>query len=296
MATPRWLDWDLFPGSACEEFILQLRGEGVTSGAWKGMYIGGFLLPARYWPKDDDYSFNRDGSCEVYRIYPWFLNRIGEWANKFLLFYDDGKLIFNVDTLDDSKRIHLSVPIDWQKFCALWNDGGITRGFDNFDPSPLSDEMFDERCHLSWDGKKITVSFEDESRTYTPAEFVRKAVDATANRFKREFGYWEWLFQKVDGWMKVVSNWEEFNDLLKKPHTTEIQADQLQKSYDSSHGDFYQTEVKIAFEDGSALYGATSGVEENEPFIKCALGYKDKWDTDCKFALPVPLLMCNLWY
>ena len=63
------------------------------------------------------------------------------------------------------------------------------------------------------------------------------------------------------------------------------------------NADFYQTEVKIAFEDGSVLYGATSGVEENYPFIKSALGFKgDLSDNDCKFALPVPLLMCNLWY
>lgn len=40
MVTPRWLDWDLFPGSACEDFIYQLSGKGVSSGIWKGMHLG----------------------------------------------------------------------------------------------------------------------------------------------------------------------------------------------------------------------------------------------------------------
>ncbi|MBQ1424641.1 MAG: hypothetical protein IIY98_00710 [Aeriscardovia sp.] len=300
MTTPRWLDWDLFSGSACEKFILQLRGKGVVLGPWKGLHMGDNLFPAPYWPKDDDYSFNEDGSCEVKFIRPWYLDQLGKWAKRFLLFYDGGKLIFNVDNRDGSKRIDLSTAIDWERWCEVWNDGGITRGFDNFDPSPLSDEMFGERCHLSWDGKKITVEFSEEDKepvSYTPAEFVMKAVYATAHRFESEFASWEWIFQKPDGWMKVVSDWGEFNDLLKKPHTIEYQTDQLQRSYDSSHGDFYQTEVKIAFDDGSALYGAASGVEENYPFIKEALGFKgDLTDDHCKFALPVPLLMCWLWY
>ena len=296
MSTPRWLDWDLFPGSTCEEFIYQLQGDGVSSGIWKGIYLGDHLLPDWDHVKDA-VTLNLDNSCEVKDLRPWFTDLLGDWAKKFLLFYEGDKLHFNIDNGDGSKRIDLSVDVDWQAFCNLWNDGGITRGIGNFDPSHLSDEMFGERCHLSWDGKKITVSFEGECQTYTPAEFVQKAVDVTANRFEQEFGYWKWIFKKPDGWMKAVSDWEEFNDLLKKPHTAEYQVDQLQKSYDSSHGDFYQTEIKIAFEDGSALYGATDGVEANFPFIKAALGFKgDLNDNDYKFAFPVPLLMCNLWY
>ena len=302
MTTPRWLDWDLFPGSACEEFILQLSAEGVTSGPWKGIYLGDQQFGSSAIDHDDDYVFNADGSCEVKSINSYFTYVVGKWAKRFLLFYDEGekKLLFDVDNADGSKRIDLSIAIDWERWCEVWNDGGITRGFDNWDPSPLPDEMFND-CHsLSWDDgqKKITVHFEDGAEeAFTPAAFVGHAVEVTANRFKREFGYWEWIFQKPDEWMKVVSDWEEFNDLLKKPHTAEYQVDQLQKSYDSSHGDFYQTEIKIAFEDGSALYGATDGVEANFPFIKAALGFKgDLNDNDYKFAFPVPLLMCNLWY
>ena len=302
MTTPRWLDWDLFPGSACEKFILQLRGKGVTSGAWQGRYLGEHNFGSSVTAPNDDYVFNPDGSCEIKSVDRYFLHVVSKWAKVFLLFYDAGekKLLFDIDNGDGSKRIDLSIAIDWERWCEVWNDGGIACGFDNFDPSPLSDEMFDERCHLSWDGKKIMVEFSEEDKepvSYTPAEFVMKAVYATAHRFESEFGSWEWIFQKPDGWMKVVSDWGEFNDLLKKPHTIEYQTDQLQRSYDSSHGDFYQTEVKIAFDDGSALYGAASGVEENYPFIKEALGFKgDLTDDHCKFALPVPLLMCWLWY
>lgn len=297
MTTPRWLDWDLFSGSACEKFILQLRGKGVTSGPWKGLYLGDNLYPSPWWPKDDYYSFNEDGSCEVKFIRPWYLDQLGKWAKKFLLFYDEGekKLLFNVDNGDGTKRIDLSIAVDWERFCELMNHGGISCGIGNFDPNPLIDEVFGDDWSLSWDGQKITLSGEGGG-AYTPAEFVAKIVDATANRFKREFASWEWIFQKPDEWMKVVHSWEEFNDLLKKPHTTEYQVDQLQRSYDSNHPDFYQTEMKIAFDDGSALYGAASGVEQRYPFVQ-ALSFKgDLSDDHYKFDLPVPLLMCGLWY
>ena len=301
MTNPRWLDWNFFSGSACDHFIYQLRAVGVSLGGWKGIYKGAQLLDDRHWPKDEDYCFNADETCEVKDLTPWLLDRFGEWAAKFLLFYDEGKkeLVFNVDNGDGSKRIDLSVAIDWERFCEVWNHGGISFGMGNFDPSPLSDEMFNDCQSLSWDDgqKKITVHFEDGAESvFTPGAFVGHAVEVTADRFEGEFGSWEWIFQKPDGWMKVVSDWKEFNTLLAKPHATQVQADQLQRSYDSNHPDFYQTEAKIAFEDGSALYGAASGVKKNDPFIKCVLGYEDKWDTDCKFSLPVPLLMCWLWY
>lgn len=301
MTTSRWLDWNLFPGSACDDFIYQLRAVGVAEGEWKGMYKGAQLLDLRHWPADKDYSFNADETCEVKDLAPWFLDRIGEWAKKFLLCYDgrEGKLLFNVDDGHGAKRMDLSVAIDWARFCDLMNHGGISFGIGNFDPSPLLDKMFDDCSSLSWnDGlKQITVHFEDGAEiAFTPEAFVGHAVDVTADRLKRDFGYWTWIFQKPDGWMKVV-DWEEFNSLLKKPHATEYQTDQLQRSYDSSHGDFYQTEVKIAFEDGSALYGVAGGVEKNYPFIKAALGFDgDLSDDDGKFSLPVPLLMCWLWY
>lgn len=266
------------------------------------MYLGSDLVPDWDHVKDAA-ALNPDNSCEVKDLRPWFTDLLGDWAKKFLLFYEGDKLHFDIDNGDGSKRMDLSVDVDWQAFCNLWNDGGIARGIGNFEPSPLSDEMFDERCPLSWDGKKITVRFNDEGKTaisYTPSEFVQKAVLATAHRFEGEFGSWEWIFQKPDAWMKVVHSWEEFNDLLKKPHTTEYQVDQLQRSYDSSHDDFYQTEVKIAFEDGSALYGVTDGMEENYPFIKqltfSETAKIDLSDDRHKFNLPVPLLMSDIWH
>ena len=302
MVIPRWLDWNLDPGSTCEDFIYQLQGVGVSSGIWKGTYIGDGLLPDWVEPEDCD-PLNEDGSCEVKNLYTWFTDLLGDWAKKFILFYEGGKLRFGIDNGDGSKRIDLSVDVDWQAFCHLWNLGGISFGIGNFDPSPLSDEMFDGRTALSWDGKKIMVRWKEECEAdkadivYTPAEFVRKVADATANRFKGEFRQWEWIFQKPDKWMKVISSWKEFYDLLQKPHTVECQTDCVQKSYDSSHDDLYQTEVKIAFEDGSVLYGAVEGAEENYPFIKSFLGFKgDIDDDDCKFALPVSLATCSLWY
>ena len=296
MVTPRWLDWDLYPESACEHFIYQLQGKGVSSGIWKGIYRGDDLLPD--WARKDSISLNDDGSCIVKNLYSWFTDLLDDWAKKFLLIYDECRLHFHIDDGTNEKRIDLSVDVDWQAFCNLWNAGGISFGIGNFDPSPLADEMFgDGHCCLSWDGKKITATLAGkEEGVYTPAEFVRKAVDATANRFRGEFGSWTWLFQRADGWMKAVG-WEEFNGLLKKPHAIEYQTDHLQKSYDSSHGDVYQTEIKVAFEDGSALYGATGGVGQNYPFIKEELGFTgDLEDDDCKFALPVPLLACSIWY
>lgn len=300
MTIPRWLDWDLFPGSACKEFLLQLTGEGVTSGSWKGRYLGGDLFP-NWEHLKKHYTLNPDGSCEIDDPYRLYGDTIDKWAKKFLLFYDEGekKLLFDVDNRDGSKRIDLSIAVDWGRFCEVWNHGGISFGIGNFDPSPLSDMMFNDRRLLSWDDKlkQITVHFENGAEiAFTPSAFVRQAVDVTANRFKREFGSWEWIFQKSDEWMKVVSDWEEFNDLLKKPHTTEYQVDQLQKSYDSSHGDFYQTELKITFDDGSALYGVADGVSDNYPFVK-QLSFRGDFDDDrYKFSLPVPLLMSNLWY
>ena len=293
---PKWLDWDFFPGSACEEFLKQLGGEGVTSGPWKGIYLGDQNFGSST-TDPDDYVFNADGSCEVKSVDHYFLYVVGKWAKMFLMFYDNGKLIFNIDDETGEKRIDLSVDVNWERFCEVWNDGGVGHGWSR---SPISDMMFDGRTTLSWYGKKITVHFEEENQDdaiYSPILFVKRAVYATADRFKSEFGNWEWLVQKSDGWMKIISSWEEFNDLLKKPHTIEYQTDCLQKSYDSSHDDFYQTEVKIAFEDGSALYGASSGIEENYPFIKCVLGFKGNLDDDdYKFALPVALSVCNMWY
>ena len=301
MTTPRWLGWNLFPGSACDDFIYQLRALGVAEGEWKGAYKGAQLLDLRHWPADKDYSFNADGTCEVKDLAPWFLDQIGEWAAKFLLTYDggEGKLLFNVDNGHGTKRMDLSVAVDWARFCDLMNHGGISFGIGNFDPSHLLGKMFDDCRSLSWDDglKQITVHFEDGAEIpFTPAKFVKKAVDATADRFRREFGSWVWIYQKSDGWMKQVS-WDEFNALLNAnaAHTTEVQANHLQKSY-GEHEDFYQTEVKIAFEDGSALYGAAGGTDENAPFIKSALGYKGKWCDEYTFNLPVPLLACYLWY
>lgn len=298
MTAPRWLDWNFYPGSACEEFIYQLQGEGVSSDVWRGAYMGDHLLPDWDHVKDAA-ALNPDHSCEVKEVRPWFTDLLGDWAKKFLLFYEGGKLHFDIDNGTGEKRMDLSVDVDWQAFCNLLNDRGVARDIGNFDPSPLLDEMFDDDCSLSWDDGKITVKFKSDKSDIvcTPSEFVGKAVDATADRFRREFGKWVWIYQKSDGWMKNVS-WDEFNALLKNTnaaHTTEVQANHLQKSY-GEHEDFYQTEVKIAFEDGSALYGAASGTDENDPFIKSALGYKGKWCDEYTFVLPVPLLACYLWY
>ena len=89
MVSPRWLDWDLFPGSACEEFIYQLQGDGVSSGVWKGIYLGDHLLPDWDHVKDAA-ALNPDHSCEVKDVRPWFTDLLGDWAKKFLLFYEGG--------------------------------------------------------------------------------------------------------------------------------------------------------------------------------------------------------------
>ena len=293
MVTPRWLDWDLFPGSACNDFLVQLAlGKGVVSGRWKGRYFGEQKFVSSVEDADDDYVFNADGSCEVKSVGSYYTYVVGTWAKKFLLFYADGKLIFDVDNGDGTKRIDLSIVVDWQRFCEVWNNGGVCYGDGD---SPLSYKMFDDRYPLSWEDGKIAVHTTEDCTgdiVYTPAQFMRRAEDATANRFVYEFGWnWLWLFCKSDGWMKQITSWEEFNDFLKQPHSVEYQSDRLQKGGDH---DFYQTEIKIAFGDGSALYGVADGVEGNYAFVK-HLSFKGDFRDDAyKFSLPVPLLMSSL--
>lgn len=294
MTTPRWLDWDLFYNSACDDFIVQIdRGKGIASGVWRGAYLGDQNFGSSAIADDEDYVFYADGSCKVKSIDRYFLHVVSKWAKKFLLFYDGDKLIFNVDNGDGTKRIDLSIAIDWEQWCGVWNDGGVCLG--SYDDSPLTYKMFDDSTTLSWDGKKITVKFNEEGqsdRVYTPAEFVRRAVDATANRFEHEFHWnWLWLFCKSNGWMKRITSWEEFNNFLKQPHSIQYQTDRLQKGGDR---DFYQTEMKVEFADGSALYGVADGVEGNYAFVK-HLSFKGDFDDDSyKFTLPVPLLMSDL--
>ena len=294
MTTPRWLDWDLFYNSACDDFIVQIdQGRGIVSGAWQGRYLGDQNFGSSVTAPNDDYVFNPDGSCEIKSVDRYFLYVVSKWAKKFLLFYDGDKLIFNVDNGDGSKRIDLSIAVDWEQWCGVWNDGGVCLG--SYDDSPLTYKMFDDSTTLSWDGKKITVKFNEEGqsdRVYTPAEFVRKAVDATAHRFEHEFGWnWFWIFCKSDGWMKKITSWGEFNNFLKQPHGVECQVDRLQKGGDR---DFYQTEMKIEFDDGSALYGAADGISDNYAFAR-HLGFKGDFDDGhYKFCLPVPLVMSDL--
>lgn len=112
------------------------------------------------------------------------------------------------------------------------------------------------------------------------------------NPFETDFDFdWIWLYCRQDGWMKKITSWEEFNNFLKQPHSVEYQTDRLQKGGDC---DFYQTEMKIEFANGSALYGVADGVEGNDAFVK-HLSFKGDFDDGhYKFCLPLPIVMSDL--
>lgn len=270
--TEQWVPWNLFDDSAADDFMYQLwNGKGICVGDWHGKYVGENLLGDN--PKYIHWEFKPNGDFVLAnKFYMWWGYPIDTWATKFTLTYDDGKAGIAISNDDGSKYLSASCHVDWDRFCYIWNRGGVTPGIGwDKDDSELPVEMFDKDGDLKYDPDKHMLTFKNKI-TLTEGEFVHKVMEAVANCFEFEFEHeWIWLVEH-DGWFKQIKKWAEFNKLISEQ--AELKA---QDGID-------QFEVEAKLQNGDMLYGYGAG---DIRFIRDFLKYGG--DMDYRFKMPLPI-------
>lgn len=186
MMVPQWLDWNLFPQSPAYEFASGIFKIGEY--AWKGMYLG---EPPEI--KDGSAAFGSDNSAKVSRISPALVAAVGEWAKKWLLFYDGEVVHLGIDDgTGDGRRLDLAANIDWEEWCRHFNRGYRKNALELYDafclivrPCEGKLDMYESATgELRWteDGD---LRWDDEDEficSKTPSQFVSDIVQATKKR------------------------------------------------------------------------------------------------------------------
>ena len=115
-----WVPWKLFEDSAADDFMYQLwNGNGICVGDWHGKYVGENLLDCK--PEYVHWEFKPNGDFVITNKYYGWWDYMEDWATKFTLTYDDGKVGIAASAEDGSKYLSASCHIDWERFCYIWN-------------------------------------------------------------------------------------------------------------------------------------------------------------------------------
>ena len=183
MMVPQWLDWELFPQSPAYEFVSQIFKIGEY--AWKGMYLG---EPPEI--KDGSAAFGSDNSAKASGISPVLVEAVGEWAKKWILFYDGEEVTLGIDDgTGDGKRLDLAANIDWEEWCRHFNRGDKANPLNLYDAfrlivlpcegkldmyeSATGELMWTEDGDWRWDDEDEFIC------SKTPSQFVSDIVQAT---------------------------------------------------------------------------------------------------------------------
>lgn len=140
-------------------------------------------------------AFGSDNSAKASRISPALVAAVGEWAKKWLLYYDRGEVVFNIDDgTSDGKRLDLAANIDWEEWCRHFNSGYKVNPLNLYDAfclivlpcegkldmyeSATGELMWTEDGDLRWDDEDEFIC------SKTPSQFVLDIVQATKKEGK----------------------------------------------------------------------------------------------------------------
>ena len=293
MSVNLWCPWKMEKDSAVDGFMYQLwNGKDICRGDWHGKWKGDNLL-FYIDPEDVHWKFETNGDFVLeHKFFGWW-NSCCTWATRCTLTSNDGKVYFEASNDDGSKYLSAGCHVDWEQFCKIWNHGGVTPGWD-WSKSNLPILMFNDDGALKYDPSAYTLTFKGQKSdiTLTEEQFVNKAVIESISPFKTNFEqYWIWLLCRKDGWMKKITSWDEFNNLLPEPDKADVKV-YKNKLHKGQQYDAVQHEARIDLKNGDYLYGVEGG-DGGSKFIRYYLHYEGDMKDD--FKAPLPIFNCDVY-